>query len=114
MVSSILMGDMTYITGVRFIPCHGQRVCLGYEGKPSASVMDQSIVITGIQGFIIAVGSKPINSLQFITYGGHLSQWFGSSEGLPKTRRLLYLSGGMAQWSGAIPGPRLRGVRFDS
>jgi hypothetical protein len=88
-VSSILIGDMTYIAGIRFIHGQGQRVCLGYEGKLSANVMDQSIDITGIQGFILAIGSRGINALQFVTYGGRLSQWFGSPEGLPKTRRLI-------------------------
>ena len=87
-VSSILIGDMTYIIGIRFIPLQGQMVCLGYEGKPSENLMVQSIEITSIQGFILAVGSKGINALQLITKSGRLSQWFGYPQGLPKTHHL--------------------------
>lgn len=87
-VSSILIGDMTYIIGIRFIPLQGQMVCLGYKGKPSENLMVQSIEITSIQGFILAVGSKGINALQLITKSGRLSQWFGYPQGLPKTHRL--------------------------
>ncbi|KIN05305.1 hypothetical protein OIDMADRAFT_78515, partial [Oidiodendron maius Zn] len=87
-VSSILIGDMTYIIGIRFIPYQGEMVCLGYTGKPSEILMVQSIEITSIQGFILAVGSKGVNALQLITTSGRLSQWFGYPQGLPKTRRL--------------------------
>ena len=37
-VSSILVGDATYITGVSFISSEGQRVCLGYTAKIESSL----------------------------------------------------------------------------
>lgn len=89
-ISSISIRNISYITGIQFITYQGQRVCLGYKGqeRQSVNLIDQSTYITGIQGFIVAVASKGISALRLITDRGQLSQWFGSPEGLPKTRRL--------------------------
>jgi hypothetical protein len=90
-VSTILIGNATYVTCVRFIPNEGPGVYLGYtaEGKISSSnTADQFMDTTGILGFILAIGSRGIQALQFISYTGQLSQWFGRPEGLPQTRRL--------------------------
>jgi hypothetical protein len=82
-VSTILLGETTYITGLRFICNRGSEVCLGYK-KGRESVLE----ITGIHGFIVAVGLRGIHALQFIPPTGQLSQWFGDPTGVPKTRRL--------------------------
>jgi hypothetical protein len=90
-VSTILIGNATYITGVRFIPSEGSKICLGYvaeEKKSSLNTTDQFMDATGVQGFILAVGSRGVQALQFITSTRRLSQWFGCPDGLPKTRRL--------------------------
>jgi hypothetical protein len=86
-ISTILIRDTTYITGIRFIPNTGPGVSLGYVLKEE-SITDQFVDATDIQGFILAVGSRGIQALQFITCVGQLSRWFGSPDGLPKTRRL--------------------------
>jgi hypothetical protein len=83
-VSTVLIGSATYITGIRLISSNGLEVCLGYtKGKES------SLGITGILGFIVAVGSRGIHALQLITPTGQQSQWFGDPNGVPKTRRLV-------------------------
>jgi len=90
-ISTISIGNTTYITGIRFIPNEGPEVYLGYiaeEEKSSLNTADQFVDITGVQGFILAMGSRGIQALQFVTCAGQLSQWFGRPDGLLKIRRL--------------------------
>jgi hypothetical protein len=83
-VSTISIGSATFVTGMRFISRNKLDVCIGYtKGEES------SLDITGIQGFIVAVGSRGIHALQLITSTEKLSQWFGDPNGVPKTRRLV-------------------------
>jgi hypothetical protein len=90
-ISTISIGNATYVTGVRFIPNEGLEVYLGYTaegGKSSLNTENQFMDATGVRGFILAMGSRGIQALQFIACAGQLSQWFGRPDGLPKTRRL--------------------------
>ena len=90
-VSTISIANATYITGARLIPKEGPEACLGYTAERNQSfpnTVDQFMDATGVQGFILAVGSRGIQALQFITCAGQLSQWFGCPDGLPRTRRL--------------------------
>ena len=82
-VSTIGLGSATYITGLRFITNQGSEVCLGYtKGR------ELSLETTRIEGIIVAVGSRGIHALRFITPTGQLSKWFGDPDGVLKTRRL--------------------------
>jgi hypothetical protein len=85
-VSIVLIGSVTYITGLRFIFSQGTRaeICLGYSNG-----RELSLETTGLQGFIVAVGSRGIHAIQFVTPTKQLSQWFGDPKGIPKTRRLM-------------------------
>lgn len=90
-ISTILIGNASYVTRLQLIPTNGPAVDLGYraEGKQlSSNTADQFMDITGMRGFILAMGSKGIQALQFITCDGQLSPWFGRPDGVPKTRRL--------------------------
>ena len=90
-VSTALIGNAIYVTGIRFILREGLDVCLGYTGErdqSSPDTIDQLVNTASVQGFILAVGSRGIQAVQFITWTGQLSPWFGSPDGLPKTRRL--------------------------
>ena len=90
-VSTISIGNATYVTGFRFILCEGLDVYLGYaKGRDESSLnpADQFVDTTSVQGLILAVGSRGIQAVQFITCAGQLSHWFGCPDGLPKTRRL--------------------------
>lgn len=82
-VSTFTIEQATYITGLRFICNQGSEICLGYKNG------NQSTLETiGIQGFIVAVGSRGIHAIQFVSPTSHLSQWFGDPDRVPKTRRL--------------------------
>jgi hypothetical protein len=81
-IFTISIGTVIYITGLSFISNQGTNICLGYIGR-----MGLSLETTGLQGFIVAVGSRGIHAIQLITPMG-LSQWFGNPKGVPMTRRL--------------------------
>jgi hypothetical protein len=81
--SIIEIGDATYITGLRFAPKNGREICLGYTKGT-----ERSLEITGVHGFIVAVGSGGIHALQFISPERQSSEWFGDPDGVPRTRRL--------------------------
>jgi hypothetical protein len=87
-VSTVSIGTATYITGLCFIskaPVSNQesKICLGYTSKKELSPET-----TGLQGFIIAVGSRGIHAIRFVT-PGQLSPWFGNPKGVPITRRVV-------------------------
>jgi hypothetical protein len=81
-VSTVSIGTATYITGLCFK--QETEICLGYTSR-----MQLSLETSGLQGFILAVGSRGIHALQFVTPTGQLSQWFGNPKGVPITRRLV-------------------------
>ncbi|KIM95862.1 hypothetical protein OIDMADRAFT_148421 [Oidiodendron maius Zn] len=83
-ISIISIGSTTYITGLQFIPNEGTEICLGYTSRKGSS-----LEMIGLQGFIVAVGSRGIHAIQFVTPTRQLSQWFGDPEGVPQTRRLV-------------------------
>jgi hypothetical protein len=90
-VSTIFIGNTSYITGLCFISDQGLEIGLGYRARgdrPSQNVTDQVINTSGIQGFLVALGSKGIQGLRLISDLGQLSPWIGHSDGLLKTRRL--------------------------
>jgi hypothetical protein len=90
-VSAIFIGNISYITGLCFISNTGLEIRLGYkarEERPLQGIKHQVINTSGIQGFIVALGSKGIQALRVIFGFGQLSPWFGHSSGLLKTRRL--------------------------
>jgi hypothetical protein len=80
----ISIGSATYITGLQFISNEGAEVCLGYASRKGSS-----LEIIALQGFIVAVGSRGIHAIQFVTPTKQLSQWFGDPEGVPQIRRLV-------------------------
>ena len=84
-VSTVSIGKATYITGIRFIANQGSDVLLGYtNGRESC------FETTGIHGFMVAVGSRGIHALQFVTPTGQFSRWFGDPSSVPLTRRLAF------------------------
>ena len=88
-VSTVSIGTVTYITGLCFIskaPVSNQesKICLGYTSR-----RELSLETTGLQGFIIAVGTRGIHAVQCVAPTGQLSQWFGNPNGMPITRRLV-------------------------
>jgi hypothetical protein len=90
-VSTIFIGNTSYITGLCFISDQGLEIGLGYRARgdrPSQNVTDQVINTSGIQGFLVALGSKGIQGLRLTSDLGQLSPWIGHSDGLLKTRRL--------------------------
>jgi hypothetical protein len=75
-ISTIIIGNTSYITGLRFISPKGPEITLGYTAigdKSSPNFLDQLINATSIQGFIIALGSKGIQALRLVFNLGQLS-----------------------------------------
>jgi F-box domain len=98
-ISTILIGNSTYLTGLSFTSSAGRGLHLGYTPKrktPFIKTTAQLIGTTGLRGFILAIGSRGIQALQVVTCAGQISQWFGCSNNLPKTRRLISTSGSIA------------------
>ena len=90
-VSTVLVGNATYITGVCFTSIEGLEVGLGYTAggdESSLSITEHFMNTTSLTGFILAVGSRGIQALRLITCGRRLSQWLGCPDGLCQTRRL--------------------------
>lgn len=83
-VSIVSIGRATYVTGLSFISNQETEICLGYTSRRKLS-----LETTGLQGFIIAVGTRGIHAVQCVTPTGQLSQWFGNPNGMPITRRLV-------------------------
>ncbi|KAL9100090.1 MAG: hypothetical protein Q9163_004498 [Psora crenata] len=91
-VSTTSIANATYVTGVRFVSNKGMEVRLGYTAEGNQSSLDtanQFVDALGVQGLILAVGTRGIQALQFMTCAEQLSQWFGRPDGLPRTRRLV-------------------------
>ncbi|KAG4435231.1 hypothetical protein IFR05_009286 [Cadophora sp. M221] len=82
--SVVQLGDAEYITGMRLIPSQGEVIQLGYRTEGRELFLN----ITFLAGFILAVGSRGIQSIQCIADDKQTSQWFGCPHGAPKTRRL--------------------------
>jgi hypothetical protein len=90
-ISTIIIRNTSYITGLRFISPKGSEITLGYTAKgdkSSPNFLDQVINATSIQGFIVALGSKGIQALRLVFNLGQLSPWVGYPDGFLKTRRL--------------------------
>ena len=90
-VSTTSIANSTYVTGLRFIPHTGLDVCLGYTAKGNQSFLsttDQCTDAVSVQGIVLAVGSRGIQALQFITCAGQFSRWLGCPDNLPRTCRL--------------------------
>lgn len=84
-VSTVDVGKITYIAGLRFITRTQRKLEIGYRSAYQAT---DSVEVSSICGFNVAVGSKGIQALQCIFETGELSSWLGNPhEGL-RTRRL--------------------------
>ena len=91
-ISIVSIGDATYVTGIRFSPCVGSDVCIGYvrrDHQQSADAESSHSDTIGLHGFILAVGFRGIHAMRYVTQAGQLSRWYGCAEGLLVTRRLV-------------------------
>lgn len=82
-VCSIQLGDMSYVTGLKMTTAAGDICQIGYWTTP-----DQSVEISDLRGFKLAVGSRGIQALQCVSGASKTRPWIGSPERSPKTLRL--------------------------
>ncbi|OHE93544.1 F-box domain-containing protein [Colletotrichum orchidophilum] len=82
-VWSIPIGDMKYVAGLKFTTATGDVHQIGYR-----TPAEQSVEISDIRGFKLAVGERGIQALQCISERSGTSHWVGSPEASPKTLRL--------------------------
>jgi hypothetical protein len=82
--SVIQPGNVTYMTGMKFIPKSGDSTHLGYLAG------DERVRnIKNLTGFHLAIGSRGIQAIQCIIKNDRVLPWVGSPENAPITKRLL-------------------------
>jgi hypothetical protein len=88
-VSSVNIGDKSYISGFRLIESGGKVLQFGYR-QPRQEVQihwpdntPQTISLSGVE---VVLDSRGIRALRYSTSCGIFSSWVGEHEGLPKTR----------------------------
>ncbi|KAF3799740.1 hypothetical protein GCG54_00000986 [Colletotrichum gloeosporioides] len=82
-VCSIQLGDMSYVTGLKFTTVVGGIRQIGYWATP-----EQSLETSDVCGFKLAVGERGIQALQCIDSKSSTYPWIGCPERSPKTLRL--------------------------
>lgn len=80
----VQVGYVEYLAGIQLISQNGKIISLGYLSEKEGISMD----VCTLQGFNLAVGSKGIQAIQYITEDGCTSEWAGSPNESPRTQRL--------------------------
>ncbi|KAL0783437.1 hypothetical protein CaCOL14_001343 [Colletotrichum acutatum] len=80
---SIPIGEILYIAGLKFATATGDVRQIGYR-----TTTEQSVEISDIRGFKLAVGERGIQALQCIDQNSDTSHWLGNPEMSLKTLRL--------------------------
>ena len=81
--SSVRVGDLEYIAGIKLSTATGETIQLGYQ-----AVNERSLALSDIRGFNLAIGLRGIQALQCITGGASTPRWLGCLDDSPKTKRL--------------------------
>lgn len=82
--STVNIGDIFYVSGMRFVSTEGSSHCFGYV-SPETSV---ALEVESVKGFILAMGSMGLHALQVISNDDSVSKWIGSPLDSPITKRL--------------------------
>ncbi|KAE8378910.1 hypothetical protein BDV26DRAFT_178586 [Aspergillus bertholletiae] len=82
------LSDKKYVSGLRFMLTNNEQIRLGYVLPSKEKHVDLNSGCFDLSGFIAAVGPRGIIALRIATGQGEISNWVGSSEGLPQTARL--------------------------
>jgi hypothetical protein len=84
-VYTLGFGDAVYIVGMTLTAAGGETIRLGYR-SPS----EQSVELSQLWGFRLAMGSRGLQALQCITGPtGSEAPWLGSPDDFPRTERLV-------------------------
>jgi hypothetical protein len=84
-VYTLGFGDAVYIVGMTLTAAGGETIRLGYR-SPS----EQSVELSQLWGFRLAMGSRGLQALQCITGPtGSEAPWLGSPDDVPRTERLV-------------------------
>jgi hypothetical protein len=85
-VYTVALGDGQYIVGMSLTTLAGDTIHLGYSSNSK-----QSIALSQVLGFRVAMGSRGLQALQCITgLSGLESAWLGSLDDVPRTERLVF------------------------
>ncbi|KAI0810759.1 hypothetical protein GGR55DRAFT_678719 [Xylaria sp. FL0064] len=76
------VSSASYVCGIRFTTATGSVIHIGHSGTT-----ENSICVTEIWGFILAVGSKGIHAVKCLTGNDTTSCWLGCPNNSPKTTR---------------------------
>ncbi|KAK1671768.1 hypothetical protein BDP55DRAFT_675361 [Colletotrichum godetiae] len=79
---SVPIGDIQYIAGLKFTTTPGDAFQIGYQ-----TTFEQSVEITDIYGFKLAVGERGVQALQCVNQNSETSHWIGNPEMSLKTLR---------------------------
>ncbi|EED24528.1 hypothetical protein TSTA_078830 [Talaromyces stipitatus ATCC 10500] len=84
-VSTVQVGDIDYVSGMRFVSSEGTVTEFGYWSGKKIYSTD----VTSLEGFNVATGTRGIQAIQILDEKEHTSQWLGSRDECPKTRYLV-------------------------
>ncbi|KAE8358792.1 hypothetical protein BDV27DRAFT_137125 [Aspergillus caelatus] len=82
------LSDKKYVSGLRFVLTNKEQLVLGYVLPPKEKHIELSSECFNLNGFIAAIGPRGVMALRVVTGQGEISNWVGTSEGLPQTARL--------------------------
>ncbi|KAL9127866.1 MAG: hypothetical protein Q9217_003331 [Psora testacea] len=84
-ITTISLGALDYVTGIRLLAEGGHDACAGYQTDSDEILYP----LRGLRGFKLAVGPGGIRALQVIDHNGCSSPWIGRAAGFPVSERLI-------------------------
>lgn len=84
-ITTVSLGPLDYVTGIRLIAKGGNDRIAGY----TSSSREVIFALEALHGFVTAMGPGGLRALQIVGQGGQSTQWIGRSEGVPKSERLV-------------------------
>ncbi len=84
-ITTISLGALDYVTGIRLLAKGGPDACAGYQSDGDEILYP----LRGLRGFRLAVGPGGVRALQVIDHDGCSSRWIGRAAGIPISERLV-------------------------
>ncbi|CAK1360825.1 unnamed protein product [Cercospora beticola] len=84
-VSTVDIGDMRYISGLKLNKKNRSSVSIGYMSRH----LESFEVDAEVTGFVIAMGARGLSGIRVLTAAQKASPWLGDPTGTPITGRLL-------------------------
>ena len=83
-ITTVSLGPLDYVTGIRLLAKDGNDKIAGYTSSSREVIFAHQ----ALHGFVTAMGPSGLRALQIVGQGGQYTHWIGRSEGVPKSERL--------------------------